>query len=393
MFTILASFLGDSDGSSNAGSDMDEEMVALDSNLSRIFRERKKHTHKRQKQELVSQANNFRIRLLDFVEVLASSRFAGIGLNRDQTEPSSLAVYLAILAPGLAYSLKTSNVQLFQRAKSIIQMVVKRKFNNVVAENMTKEASVEFIKENTKKLVECLASVTSNSMAGPILQLLSFNLKIMNRLGSLDTEQLSELFSKDAVEYITKRSSNFTVVLMQDIPQRFPEFSAGIISEVLKSLSNSCHKSRTIKALNVASQIGSKIPDAEKSLAGVDEVLVGLVEKFKSEADLLFCLVKCSKVLKFNGVIAAVKKVCAEEKLSGKFNRVKSMLENCATEEEKLQKKENKMKVKIERAEKRKQKKDAAGEGDEAKEEVETKEEVESDDEKAESEEVESDEE
>ena len=67
--------------SEEAGSEMDEQMMELDEKLSKVFRERKRHLGKRQKQELEAQAMNFRLRNLDFIEVLACSRTAGMGLN------------------------------------------------------------------------------------------------------------------------------------------------------------------------------------------------------------------------------------------------------------------------------------------------------------------------
>merc|ERR1712046_251147 len=153
---------------------------------------------------------------------------------------------------------------------------------------------------------------------------------------NLSTELFTELFAKDALDYLTKRSSNFTVVLLQDIPQRFPRFSGGILAEILKNLDKSCHKSRTIKALNISSQIGDQV---DKDCLGIDKEMVSLVEKFKTDADLLFSLVKCSKVLKFESVIEEVKKIFEQEKLGGKFNRVKSLLKS-------NQKKQDKKEVK-----------------------------------------------
>merc|ERR1712050_562335 len=148
----------------------------------------------------------------------------------------------------------------------------------------------------------------------------------MKKSDNLSTKLLTELFSKDASDYLTKRSSNFTVVLLQDIPQRFPQFSGGILADILKNLDKSCHKSRTLKALNISSQIGDQVD--KDCLSGVDKEMISLVEKFKTDADLLFSLVKCSKVLKFESVVEEVKKIFEQEKLGGKFNRVKSLLKS-----------------------------------------------------------------
>merc|ERR1719220_2567334 len=124
----------DSDASSNAGSDLDEEMLTLDQNLSRIFRERKNQVGKRQKIELQTQALNFRLRLLDFVEVLASSRSAGLGLNRDQKQPKKLAIFLSILSKSLGHCVYNSadDSEIFQRSKNIIGMLLKKKMEEEV---------------------------------------------------------------------------------------------------------------------------------------------------------------------------------------------------------------------------------------------------------------------
>jgi len=320
----------DGNESEEAGSEMDEQMMQLDEKLSKVFRERKRHLGKRQKQELEAQAMNFRLRNLDFIEVLACSRTAGMGLNYGQSEPELLPVFLSKLTVPLAQCLIQSDEgQIFQRVKNLITTLAKRKFQNFSSSTVALHS--EEIKNSTSTVIVLVKRAQNQAIAKSLLDLVFVNTKILSKIDSFSSEIVCELIATPTVDFIVKRNSQMSGTLFMEFANRYNEKMAKVIEKVVPCLKDACQKGRRDKVLKSCVNLVRKLNPAV-DVTKIENDLVQLVDFLieKEDKDGLATALKFSHRLGSESTKEKFEKLTETDEFNEKFPKIRSVLKNLA---------------------------------------------------------------
>ena len=286
----------------NADSDMDAQMLEMDEKLGQIFRERKNHLGRRQKIELQNQVVNFRLRLLDFIEVLVSSRNHGMAIDASD-ENKLLSIFLSILSKSLAFCIfrEDENSAVFQRCKSLVNLLNKKKINNYAYsqnlynndENENNSSKGIYI-SNAQEITSLLKKVTHKSAASLLISLIFFNIKCLNHSEGKNEENLDEKFNKILLEifkdaltndYIKNRNAGFIGFLLNELQNRYSE-NCGLLGKLLVSEINDnqvCNKSRLIKILKFVLDISKK--KVSKEVMDFDQDVFDKLLDFEKNGD------------------------------------------------------------------------------------------------------------